>query len=337
MKSILAMALLASAAWPCYAAQIEVNQSIITIDGDIDLGDFVALQSKTSILNNATVVLKSNGGKLLPAIKIGELIKTKGYTTYVQEYCASACTLIWLAGQQRYMTPTALIGLHAAYDAGSGMVNGMANALVGAYLNKIGLPYEAVMYATSAGPDSMKWLTVTDANKHGIDVSVINTQTQPTLEQQALQVVGTYFANWSFNSSPQALANMYWDSATYYGKMTSKRDILIDKQKFIEQWPVRTYKIRSGTTAVKCNRQPVTECSVTGVVDWEASNQTKRSIGAASFDYVLRPRPLGSWALNDNESIELRISLENVKVLQRQITERCDNANGKYSSICPPP
>jgi ATP-dependent protease ClpP protease subunit len=337
MKSTLAMALLASVAWPCYAAQIDVNQSTITIDGDIDFGDFVAIQSKTSILNNATVVLKSNGGKLLPAIKIGELIKTKGYATYVQEYCASACTLIWLAGQQRYMTPTALIGLHAAYDAGSGMVNGMANALVGAYLNKIGLPYEAVMYATSAGPDSMKWLTVTDANKHGIDVSVINTQTQPTLEQQALQVVGIYFANWSFNSSPQALANMYWDSATYYGKMTSKRDILMDKQKFIEQWPVRTYKIRSGTTAVKCNRQPVTECSVTGVVDWEASNQTKRSIGAASFDYVLRPWPLGSRALNDNESIELRISLENVKVLQRQITERCDNANGKYSSICPSP
>src|SRR5215468_7567274 len=31
MKSILAMALLASVAWPCYAAQIDVNQSTITI------------------------------------------------------------------------------------------------------------------------------------------------------------------------------------------------------------------------------------------------------------------------------------------------------------------
>src|SRR5215471_10979984 len=150
MKGILAVAaLLASVAWPCYAAQIEVNQSTITIYGDIDFGDFVTFKSKTSSLDNAAVVLRSNGGRLLPAIKIGEMIRTKGYTTYVREYCASACTLIWLAGQQRHMAPAALIGLHAAYDASSGVMSGSANALAGAYLSKIGLPYEAVMYATS--------------------------------------------------------------------------------------------------------------------------------------------------------------------------------------------
>jgi len=220
------------------------------------------------------------------------------------------------------MAPTALIGLHAAYDAGSGVVSGSANALVGAYLSKIGLSYDAVMYATSAEPDNIKWLTVTDAQKYGIDVSVISTQSQPTLEQQALRVVSIYFANWSFNSSPQALADMYWDSATYYGKLSSKQDILLDKQKFIERWPVRTYKIRPGTTAVKCIGERVTECSVTGVVDWEVSNQAKRSIGATSFDYVLRPWPMGSRPVHDDESVELRISVENGKVLHGQVNDQ---------------
>jgi len=337
MKKLVLTILSASVAWPCCAAQIEVDHSTVTISGDIIFGDFVAFQSKTSSLNNAVVVLKGNGGRLLPAIKIGEMIRTKGYTTYVYEYCASACTLIWLAGLQRYMTPTAMIGLHAAYDTGSGVASGSANALVGAYLNKIGLSYDAVLYATSAGPDTIKWLTVADAQTYGIDVSVIHSQPQLSLDQQALQAVGAYFANWSFNSSPQALANMYWDSATYYGTMTSKADILLDKQRFIEQWPVRNYKIRSGTAAVKCIGERVTECSVTGVVDWEVSNQTKRSIGAATFDYVLRPWPLGSLAVNGDERTELRISVENGKILHRQVTDRCDNAIGKYPAICPAP
>src|SRR5262249_11389184 len=149
-KLALAATLSASLAWPCWSAQIEVNHSTVTISGDIILGDFVTFQSKTSSLNDATVVLRGNGGRLLPAIKIGELIKMRGYTTYGYEYCASACALIWLAGRERYMASTAQIGLHAAYDAGSGMASGPANALVGAYLNKMGLSYDAVLYATSA-------------------------------------------------------------------------------------------------------------------------------------------------------------------------------------------
>jgi len=322
MKKLVLAALSASAAWPCYAAQISVNQSTVNISGEIVSDDFATFQLKTNPLSNATVALRSNGGRLLPAIKIGETIKTRGYNTYVPEYCASACTLIWLAGRQRYMAPTALIGLHAAYDAGSGVVSGSANALVGAYLSKIGLSYDAVMYATSAGPDNIKWLTMADAQKYGIDVSVINTQSRPTLEQQALRVVSIYFANWSFSSSPQALADMYWDSVTYHGKLTSKQDIVTEKQKFIEQWPARTYKIRSGTTAVRCIGERATECSVTGVVDWEVSNQTKRSVGATSFDYVLRPWPTGTRPANANESVELRISVENGKVLYGQVIDQ---------------
>jgi hypothetical protein len=44
-----------------------------------------------------------------------------------------------------------------------------------AYLNKIGLPYSAVVYITSASPDSIKWLSKPDAEKLGIEVSLFNT------------------------------------------------------------------------------------------------------------------------------------------------------------------
>lgn len=341
-KNLLAVALLSSTAAPCslnpvHAASIEVNQSTVTIDGAIEFGDFDVFKSKTRFLSQTTVVLRSDGGSLVPAIKIGELIRLKGFATYVQEYCASACTLIWLGGTQRYMFATARIGFHAAYNGDTGQEAGMANAVIGAYLTKIGLPYEAVMYATMAGPSDMRWLTVADAKRVGINVSVVNPEPtfgqnpqpalkQPTLKEQALFFVSYYFANWNSNYYPQVFDELYWESAHYYGQMASKQEILTDKLKAIGLWPTRAYKLRSA--AATCG---LTECNVTGIVDWEVSNQTTRAVGAATFEYILRPWPLGGAGADD----KLRISAENGKVLQQQITDKCDIA--KFPSLCPPP
>ena len=338
MKKLVLTALLSSVAWPGHAASIEVGQQVVTIDGVIDFGDFETFQSKAGFLNNATVVLRSNGGRLVPAIRIGETIRSKGYSTYVDERCASACALIWLAGQQRYMSPTAQIGFHAAYNENSGQEGGMANALVGAFLAKMGLPYEAVIYATVAAPDSMKWLTVADAKRLGIDVTVINPEpalgqkkqpavVQPTLEDQALFFVSYYFASWNTSHYQQVLGDLYWDIVSYYGQLTSKRDILIDKQKTLEQWPQRSYRVRPDTTDVRC---AVSECTITGVVDWEALSQTKRSVGYANFEYLLRLGPLDGSGTDD----KLRIAVENGRVLQRQVTDRCDT-NRRLPWSCP--
>jgi hypothetical protein len=73
------------------------------------------------------------------------------------------------------MSREARIGFHAAYNTG-GQETGVGNALVGAYLNKIGLPYAAVIYITKASPDSMTWLSVADAEKSGIEVEVSTSQ-----------------------------------------------------------------------------------------------------------------------------------------------------------------
>jgi len=347
MKQLALAALLSSAMWPCYAAQIDVNQATITIDGDIEFGDFEAFQSKIRLLRQATVILRSNGGRLVPAIKIGEVIRQKGFATYVQEYCASACTFMWLAGTQRYMAATARIGFHAAFNDDTGQEAGMANAVIGAYLTKLGLSYSAVMYATVAKPNDMRWLTVADANRVGIDVTVVNPEptfgqnerpaltqpqtaiNQPTLKEQALIFVSYYFANWNTNYYSQVFDELYWESTNYYGEMTSKQGILTDKLRVMEEWPVRSYKLRNA--AASCG---LTECKVTGIVDWEASNQTQRSTGSAIFDYVLRPWPLGGAGADD----KLRISAENGRVLNRQISDRCPNdPSGRYPWLCPSP
>ena len=88
--------------------------------------------------------------------------------------CASACTIVLGAvpRDRICLTPNASLGFHAAYDRDTGQETGLGNALVGAYLSRIGLPYSAVAYITSASPDSMSWLSLSDAKERGIDVSL---------------------------------------------------------------------------------------------------------------------------------------------------------------------
>jgi hypothetical protein len=78
------------------------------------------------------------------------------------------------------MAPRAQIGFHAASDRETGKVTSVGNALIGAYLNKIGLPYTAVVYITTAAPEAISWLSKSDAEKLGIEVSFYDARDEPT-------------------------------------------------------------------------------------------------------------------------------------------------------------
>ena len=112
---------------------------------------------------NVVVTLGSPGGHAIAAMAIGELINKHGWTTYVPSGmpCASSCGLIWLAGTPRTIevAPGVLIGFHAIYDKDTLKEIGVANALLGAYLTKLGLGYDTVVCVAATEPESMGWLT----------------------------------------------------------------------------------------------------------------------------------------------------------------------------------
>lgn len=58
------------------------------------------------------VRLESPGGYVQPALAVAGIIRTRGLDTYVGRFCASACTLAFLAGQHRYLAPGARLGFH---------------------------------------------------------------------------------------------------------------------------------------------------------------------------------------------------------------------------------
>ncbi len=179
---------LATATSTAHAAAIEVtslgvNKPLVMLRGEIEAGDKDAFLQKIDGLSGAIVAFHSDGGNLTAGLQIGEAIRANNLTTLVPDNarCASACALAWLGGAQRLMGPRALVGFHAAYDRRTLEITSTGNALVGAYLNKMGLNDQAVIYITSTPPKAMRWLTRADAEKLGIRVTLFTAETSVAL------------------------------------------------------------------------------------------------------------------------------------------------------------
>lgn len=93
------------------------------------------------------------------------------------------------------MAPDSLIGFHAAWtdENGQAVTSGAGNALAGAYMAEIGFSDQAIIFATTAGPDGMTWLSPASADELGIAVHVVNPDgTEATATQQPLQLPKGY-------------------------------------------------------------------------------------------------------------------------------------------------
>lgn len=164
---------------PSHAAEITVSTSeidgspIISISGEIIEGDQDKFRNFVRKAPEALVFLDSPGGLIEPAIEIGKIIYYNEMTTVVEDTdCASACGLIWLAGQRRVISTNGRVGFHAVYFSQSKLqqtVSSSGNALVGAYLRELKFNAKIIEYATEASPKSMKWLTESDAQQINLE------------------------------------------------------------------------------------------------------------------------------------------------------------------------
>jgi hypothetical protein len=178
MRFLIALLLVFAA--PANAATITVEPAsgntpaVVGVQGILRSEDIEEFRLKIRNLSTALVAFESDGGHLLAGIRIGEMIRLRGLATLVPPgaRCASACAIAWLGGVQRFMGDPALIGFHAAYHEGATGIaeSGMGNAVLGAYLNSLGLSEGAIAYITMAAPNEMTWLTLQEAAKHGIEV-----------------------------------------------------------------------------------------------------------------------------------------------------------------------
>ena len=184
MKSIL-LATTAAVAMTahCQAADIRFippstsTAPTIVITGTFESGDFAKFRTyvdKISAGSKVVVTLDSTGGRLAEGLDIGTAIANRGFATIANHKCLSACALTWLAGARRAVYPNTGIGFHAAYRSDDKQESGVANALVGSYLTKLGFSADAIVYMTKAAPASMEWLTTEKAQQYGIKFEYLN-------------------------------------------------------------------------------------------------------------------------------------------------------------------
>ena len=148
-----------------HAAKLSSSGEAILLFGEIKSGDaeeFARILPQSGNTPHPVLFLNSPGGKVVEATQIGEMIRQRGiYTAVVDNsICASACSLIWAAGQARFADHTSKIGFHAAYtgEATESHTDGAGNARIGSYLARLGFSDRAIYFATSAPPDAINWL-----------------------------------------------------------------------------------------------------------------------------------------------------------------------------------
>lgn len=145
----------------------------LELDGVIEAGDDAKVAAALAAWPRPrAIALSSLGGNVEAALAIGALVRHAQLRTLVapRGICASACGLVWLAGEPRALGQDAHVGLHAAYlrRDGVSVETGAANALIGAYLGRLGFDDHAIVYLTSAAPNEMTWILPADRQRYGI-------------------------------------------------------------------------------------------------------------------------------------------------------------------------
>jgi len=321
VRSVCVIVLCSLALTGADAAQIAVKpldngSTLVAIEGELDLADIDAFRVKTEALplGRAMVQFSSKGGSLLAGIRVGALIRAKKFNTVVPDgaQCASACALAWLGGTRRFVGEYASVGFHTAYILKTGGMteSGPGNAILGAYLNQLGLSEKAILYITHAAPTSMQWMSMEEAAEFGIMVTklpaahaalvpvggAVAQQPEGSPERQAIEFVLALLERWS---GPNAellpfLNEVYADKVVYYGKSTSQQAVLLTKRRFANRWTHRTYTLRPSSLTATCTG---TTCQVKGTMSWKfhapktttttTTSHGAASQGVASFEYSI--------------------------------------------------
>jgi hypothetical protein len=351
---VLALALGLGAA-PGRSATINVDRSspattFIEITGPLELGDEKKFVSAVLSVDNAIVGLESPGGNLHAGIEIGKAIRLKGFTTYVMPdaTCTSACALAWLGGTPRALSRYARIGFHAASDREQN-VTSAGNALVGSYLNYLGLPTSAIVFITAANPREIFWLTDDLAQRHGISFKLFDPDDDdrpasapapqaaappPTsfapaapvapqrrseplpadFRQRTEYFLQRHFAAMSSGNNDQALTyliTVYGDRVDYFGEMKGRAEVIANNARFIERWPSRQYRLRGAPESIACH---IGVCDLTAVIDWVAVSGPRRARSEGSSRVNMR--------IDFVTHQDGRIVSENSTTLERRITRQ---------------
>jgi plasmid stabilization system protein ParE len=132
----------------------------LRLDGTIGMGDagrMRALLDSEAARGLRRIELVSPGGRLHEAELMAAALKPRGHEVRVVGDCASACTVVFLAGQPRQLTPGARLGFHRATTGTYNPVfEELANQQLAATYRDLGLP-QPLIDRTLDTPSRSMW------------------------------------------------------------------------------------------------------------------------------------------------------------------------------------
>jgi hypothetical protein len=116
-----------------------------------------------------SIHLNSPGGRIAEARKLRDLIRERKLVTYTASGCASACTIAFMGGNQRFVAPKAKLGFHRGRFPGATEAELTAeNDADRQWLISVGVPAWFADHAYSTPSDSMWWPTSEELRQAGV-------------------------------------------------------------------------------------------------------------------------------------------------------------------------
>jgi hypothetical protein len=145
---------------------------------NMELGEGFADRTIAELRRRRAVglVINSPGGSVYEARKLGRYLRIMGLRTATDQTCTSACIEVLAGGVERYVTPTAKLGIHqsrvprrlSSHEGGQLYV---ADAFL--YLREMGIDPDVAIAAASVPNDKILLISLSDALETGLVTDVI--------------------------------------------------------------------------------------------------------------------------------------------------------------------
>jgi len=175
-----AVLLLAASAAGAFAARFDIvdlpagGGKAVLLSGIIEPGDATAFHAAAARLAGSVVLTTGPGGSVRAAVAIGSEIRARGWVTLVppDSDCASACSLIWLAGNRRLMGDGARIGFHAMSVRKNGALVETHDPDIDLrrWLTDLGYELDTTATIVNTPAALVRWLDPIELRANGIDV-----------------------------------------------------------------------------------------------------------------------------------------------------------------------
>lgn len=141
---------------PQYTIQVSADGKSVVFKGGMNDG---AAEALTRALDMApavnTVVFSSTGGWVREGNLVANVISQRKITTYVEGECTSACTIAFLAGNDRAAGPNAHIGFHQFKSVGESGGSAGDDAMARAVYERAGIPREFIARIVATPPEKV--------------------------------------------------------------------------------------------------------------------------------------------------------------------------------------